>query len=220
MKKPRGIFFDWDGTLADSYYFLEEAHNHTRQAVGFPPFDDGEFALRYFGQPREKLYKDLYAPHQEKARGIFEAFVREHHLKIKPLPDAEALLDIVSGMEIPMGVVSNKKPEFIRKEIAHFGWEDYFKESIVGAGEAAQDKPAADPLLLAIKRAGGGINTGDIWYVGDTETDLSCARNMGCVSIFLNHMPHDDVLVRQYQPDLVIKNCKDLCGFLLQNYTK
>jgi phosphoglycolate phosphatase len=56
------------------------------------------------------------------------------------------LLKIGADLGIVMGVVSNKKAQFLRQEIEGFGWGGYFK-AVVGAGDAPRDKPAADPLI-------------------------------------------------------------------------
>lgn len=216
---PEAVFFDWDGTLADSLVFLEDAHNHTRDRLGYPSLPKGDFALKYFGRPREILYTELYAPHQDKAKATFEAYVRENHLKLQPLPDAEQVLKFFAERGVPMGVVSNKKAEFIKQEIENFGWNGYFR-SYVGAAEAAQDKPAADPLLLAISRAGLQSDISSIWYVGDTEVDLACARATGCVPIYISHIGKDDDIIEKYRPEVTVRNCSEFHGFLLQSYGK
>jgi phosphoglycolate phosphatase len=216
---PAAVFFDWDGTLADSVKFLEDAHSHARKTLGFPPLKAGAFANEYFGQPREKLYKELYAPRVGEAKKTFEAYVRENHLDLKPLPGAEDILKFFAARNIPMGVVSNKKPEFIGQEIKNFGWEKYFK-SYVGAAEALQDKPSPEPLLLAIKRARIKNEPKDIWYVGDTEIDLSCARDAGCPALFIGERPGDADLIEKFRPIVAAKNCTELHMFLLQSYGK
>lgn len=215
MKLPKAIFFDWDGTLADSYAFLEGAHNHVRMQLGKPSFRENEFQ-QYFGQPREILYKAFYAPHEEEAKKMFEVYVREHHLKLPALPGAEDLLKTLHAAGIPCGVVSNKKPEFIETEIRNFGWEAYFVAS-VGAGEASADKPSPAPLRLAVERAGlAGLEPDDIWFVGDTDNDLMCARDYGCPGILLGHMPNTPQLVAEFAPFLVVKDCHELDEFMLQ----
>ncbi len=54
----------------------------------------------------------------------------------------------------------------------------YFK-SIVGAGEAASDKPSSKPVDMAIERASilpNEINR--VWFIGDSQTDIDCAKNL------------------------------------------
>ena len=215
LKRPSAIFLDWDGTLVDSFAFLLQAHNHVRGIIGFEPFNAEQF-MEYFGQPREILYRNLYGKHGAEAKIHFEAFVTEHHLKyLKPLPGADELLRTIHKLKIPMGIVSNKKGDFIRREIDNFGWTPMFG-AIVGAGEAPQDKPAADPLLLAIALANADKNLKNTWYVGDSETDAECAKNAGCISILIDHGNNISPWVGRYNPALVIKNCTELRDFLLQ----
>ncbi len=216
---PEAVFFDWDGTLVDSFHFLCRAHSHVRNEIGRPELTTEQFE-RYFGMPREHLYEELYAPHQDKAKTLFESYVNENHLEqISPMPGAEKLLDMLAELGIKTGVVTNKKPSFVLEEIGHLGWQKHFV-SVVGAGEAKQDKPAADPLLLAIEKGGGHAGLENIWYVGDTETDLKCAREAKCISIFIQNQGNTEELIDVYQPAVVVKNCDELCGFLLQSRGK
>lgn len=215
---PKAAFFDWDGTLADSYAFLEGAHNHVRMSFGLPSFREREFE-HYFGKPRDELYRIIYAPHEAEAKKRFEAYVREHHLKLPPLPGAGDLLKTLKELGVVCGVVSNKKPEFIFMEIEHFGWEDYFV-SYVGAGEASADKPSAAPLALAIEKARLTLEKNDIWFVGDTDNDLLCAREYGCKAVLVGHMPNTPQLVAEFAPELVVKGCAELRDILLQSGKK
>lgn len=214
---PKGMFFDWDGTLADSFAFLEGAHNHVRMQLGHPSFREGEFE-HYFGKPREELYRIIYAPHEAEAKKLFEAYVRENHLKLQPMPGAQELLAFLKQQGIVCGVVSNKKPEFIEAEIKNFGWEPYFV-TFVGAGEAKADKPAGDPLLLALERA-GGMDPMDIWYIGDTDNDIECAQAIGCKAVLLAHLPDAPRWIERYRPDFVLRDCFDFQAFLLQSSNK
>lgn len=214
LQKPAAIFLDWDGTLVDSFEFLLEAHSYARRKTGMPPLGRDEF-LEYFGMPREVLYARLYGSKRKEAKEHFEDFVVKHHLQfLKPLSGALDLILAIVDAGIPAGVVSNKKGDFIRKEIEHFGWTRHFA-AIVGAGEAPQDKPAADPLLLAIELAEIKENNELIWYVGDSETDMLCARNARCVSVLVDS-GHNNTWKENYNPALNVKNCTELADFLLQ----
>ncbi|GJL84803.1 MAG: haloacid dehalogenase [Micavibrio sp.] len=215
LKPPKAVFFDWDGTLADSFVFLRGAHSHVRNAIGLPDLTQEQFN-GYFGMPRELLYREIYGDEGERAKELFEAYVMENHTQLEPMPGAGELLTAIAARNIPMGAVSNKKGDFIREEIKHFGWQEHFV-SIIGAGDAENDKPAADPLLLAIERGRVKFGLSDIWYVGDTETDLKCAQETGCPCVFLQHKDKDASLIETYKPALVVRNCHELRGFFVAN---
>ena len=212
---PEAVFLDWDGTLVDSYKFLYNAHNYAQRSLGIRECTIDEFE-KYFGRPREQLYKDLYGPHSREAQALFESYVTKNHLNdLKPMEGAKDLLEALLDLDIPAGLVSNKRSDFIRAEVQNFGWESFFV-SVVGAGEAMQDKPSAAPLLLAIERASLASNLNKIWYIGDTETDLQCAKNAGCPSVFVQTPQEIDHNLQEYKPVLIVKNCTELKEFLLQ----
>ncbi len=215
---PKAIFFDWDGTLVDSFIFLRQAHSHVRNAFGLPDITQEQFDT-YFGMPRELLYKEIYAENMEKAKSIFEEYVLENHKNLEPMPGAEELLKAVFDMGITMGTVSNKKGGFMLNEIKHFGWQDYFV-SCIGAGDAKEDKPAPDSLFMAIEKGNVKADIEDIWYVGDTETDLKCAQAAKCPSVFIQHKDDNRGLADKYKPILMVRDCHELHEFLLQNVGK
>ncbi|MEZ5813524.1 MAG: HAD family hydrolase [Alphaproteobacteria bacterium] len=216
IERPKAVFFDWDGTLVDSFAFLHGAHNHTRAQFGMEPFALEVFE-GYFGKPREQLYEDIYGRENiEAAKGHFENYVYAHHMdQLEPICGAQEVLDVFKTLEIPCGVVTNKKRALVEAEIAHYGWQDYFS-SVVGAGEAEADKPSSAPLLLGVERAGFDFAFSDIWYVGDTDNDLACANDAGVRSILILDQPKAADLLAKYKVDLHQNNCGEFAGFLLQ----
>lgn len=222
-EKPKAVFFDWDGTLADSYEYLNGAHGHVRQIMGLRPFKEGEFK-HYFGKPREILYEILYGKENfDRAKELFGEYVKNNRHILKPVDGALDLLLLLREANVPMGIVTNKLAELVGGEIEHFGWNGYFDAAIVGAGEAGADKPSPEPLLLAIKRSGEKLDEkcGDVWYVGDTPNDLHCALQAGCPVIMISDDPKIIDLCHKESENsnhniMVVKNCRELCGFLLQ----
>ena len=213
IKRPDAVFWDWDGTLVDSYGFLNDAHSHTLVALGFQPFKDGEYK-QYFGKPRETLYPAIYKEKCEEAKDIFGRYVIENSHKIPIIPDGKIVLDHFHAQNIPMGIVSNKKADLIALEVEHLGWQEYFTV-IVGAGDAEDDKPSPAPLLLALERAGIDSKTSKVWYIGDTENDLACAQRAGSESLFLTG--HDDTqeLLQRYTPIITFESYSQLKEILV-----
>lgn len=216
LAKPEAVFFDWDGTLVDSFRFLHAAHNHVRGILGIEPFSLDVFE-GYFGQPREKLYRELYGEYIEDAKTHFEAYVRANHLEgLKPTEGAQALLEALHQMAVPCGVVTNKKADLVAAEIQNFGWDKFFK-SVVGAAEAEADKPSPAPLHLAVERAVLSCDMKNIWFVGDTDNDLACARDAGAVPVFIGLEKDYIRLSADYNIAFYGPTCAVLRDFLLQN---
>lgn len=215
---PAAVFFDWDGTLVDSFAFLHRAHNHVRGILDMASFELEAFRA-YFGMPREKLYFDMYGGDREQAKAHFEEYVFENHLReLSPMPGANALIEFLRRKKMHTGVVSNKKGRFLAAEINHFGWNDVFS-AVVGAGEAAEDKPAAAPLLHALENSGFQGAKENVWYVGDTKADILCAKAAGCVSVFIENDKEKTHVKEDISPDVSFSNCAALKDFLLQYST-
>jgi phosphoglycolate phosphatase len=111
-------------------------------------------------------------------------------------------------MEIYMGVVSNKKGDYVRKEAEHLGWSSFFG-SIVGAFDALRDKPATEPVGMAL--TGSGIEAGNaVWFAGDADIDLQCAINADCVPILLRETGPEPQEFVDHPPVLHVDSCKTL----------
>lgn len=213
VKLPDAVFWDWDGTIADSYSFLNDAHNHTLQSLGFETFK-GEEYREYFGKPREVLYPAIYKDKAEQAKEIFQTYVFDNAHRVKIIDDCVDVLEFLHGQGVVMGIVSNKKASFITEEIRHAKLDKYFSV-LVGAGEAQEDKPSAAPLFLALQKANIDHIQSDIWFVGDTENDLACAKESNTKAIFYEDGHQDPKLIDQYQPYFVFKHYSAFKEFLV-----
>lgn len=181
--RPRAVLFDWDNTLVDSWATIHDALNFLMRALGRP-----EWSL---ADTKEKVRLSLreafplhFGERWEEARDIYLERFRAIHLeRLTPLPGREAMLRGLVEQGIYLGIVSNKTGDVLRREVAQLGWSRFFG-SIVGAGDAPVDKPACEPVHLAL--APSGIAAGDeVWFVGDTGIDMECAHNAGCIAVLL-----------------------------------
>lgn len=219
INRPNAILFDWDGTLVDSFAFLNAAHNHTCKALGRPEITVEQFK-QYFGKPREILYVDLYgAENVDAAKGLFEGYVIERHMHdLKQMIGAEGLLNTLYDLGFPMGVVSNKRATLITQEAAHYNWDNFFS-SIVGAAEAEKDKPSPAPLKLCLERMNMPQDR-HYWYVGDTENDLIAAHEAGFDAVLIGDDEKAKLLNKEHSPAYFFKNCTEFNEFLLQSFLK
>lgn len=213
LKHPEAIFFDWDGTLVDSYGFLNDAHSHVLKTLGFDPFRRDEFK-EYFGKPREILYTTIYKHRSEEAKTLFEKYVNENTDKLKFMQAADLILELLASRNTKLGVVSNKKGSIVRREIENFGWSPYFS-AVVAAGEASADKPSPEPLLKALNMTEISEARKTAWYVGDTEIDMKCAQGAACPAVLLTAGEDMSAIEKEYNPILSLKNCQELYEFLV-----
>lgn len=218
ISKYKAIIFDWDGTLVNTCGLILNAHNHVRSHYNHPLWTMDDFLGRASQSARE-YYPTVYGDKAEEAQKVLYDYVEEHHLKfLKPMDHVELLFDYIHQSNVPMAVVSNKRHKTLYVEADHVKWKHHFK-AMIGAGEAAKDKPSAEPLLMALSLMEGELTPADILYVGDTETDLLCAQNAGCDIAFIqSDAPRPD-LIEKYSPAYACHNIEEFIA-LLKGQTK
>ncbi|MBM3732987.1 MAG: HAD family hydrolase [Acidimicrobiia bacterium] len=187
LTRPRAVLLDWDNTLVDSWATIADALNLTLATFGHAPWTMDEVKTRVRKSMRDSFPR-LFGDQWEAAGQVFyERYNRIHVEKLMPIAGAAEAIAELAGAGIYLAVISNKKGEFLRREAEHLGWTRHFGR-LVGALDAARDKPASDPVLLALE--GSGIAPGaDVWIAGDADIDLECARNAGCVPILVREHP-------------------------------
>lgn len=210
--RPRAILFDWDNTLVDSWTTIHEALNVVMAAMEKPLWSLQETKQRVRLSLRES-FPLHFGERWEEARQIYlEVFSSIHLERLSPLPGSGALLQGLAELGIFLGVVSNKTGSLLRREAEWIGWSELFG-SLVGAGDAALDKPDSAPVILALEPS-GGIGPGEaVWLVGDTGVDMACAWNSGCVPVLLGAEPSEEELFR-CEPRLVFSDGPALFHFV------
>lgn len=211
----KGVFFDWDGTLVDSLPLLFAAHNHVREKLGVPLWTREEYTKAIVFSTRE-LYPKIYGERSQEAQDLLYGYVKENHIKeMKILEGAPEVVDYLAKHNVPMGIVSNKRHDVLRAEVEHLGWHPHFGV-YNGAGHAKEDKPSGEPLLHALREHESGLGIGDIIYIGDTESDLSCAEQAGCPCVFITHGKDHPELISRYKPAYVVETLGELKQVLIE----
>jgi len=167
----RGLVFDFDGTLVDSYPLIEEAFAHVmrthrldeaarvlfRQSRGLPLPEQMKMVA-------PELWEDLVATYRSIDATLGHARVfRGIPTLVKKLHQAGA----------PLGVVSCKRRALVEGELEATGLRTYF-DVVIGYEDVTPPKPAPDPLLAAIGQL--GLSRTHSIYVGDSMVDLETGR--------------------------------------------
>lgn len=167
----RGIVFDFDGTLVDSYPLIEAAFAHVMRTHKLDPQAHDLFR-RSRGLPLPEQMK-LIAP------DTWQELVDTYRSVDATLGHAQVFRGIPSLLRklhragAPMGVVSCKRRALVEAELEAASLRSYF-DVVIGYEDVTPPKPAPDPLLAAIARLNlKKINT---VYVGDSTVDLETGR--------------------------------------------
>lgn len=212
LQPPRAVLFDWDNTLVNTWPTIIECYRDTFVALGQTPWTGEEVRQRAHGSLRDAFPRLFGARAVEAERVFYETFHRIHLERLEPLPGAETLLERCVAAGCYVAVVSNKVGENLRAEVAHLGWNRWITRA-VGARDAKRDKPAPDPIYLAL--AGTGIAPDhSVWMVGDTPADLKCAHAAGCFPVLFGGVEQLADRLGEFPPRLHARDCHELAALL------
>ena len=126
---------------------------------------------------------------------------------------AEPLLDFLQSKSVYIALVSNEHGDSLREEVQSMHWEKYFSR-VVGAGDAAESKPSAAPVKLALEDS--GISPGEeVWFVGDSAIDMECAHNSHLISVLYGpESPEAFIHSMSYRPHLHITDYAGMIDLL------
>lgn len=203
LPRPRAILFDWDNTLVDNWGAIHASINRTLTAMGHQPWTLEETRIKVARSLRDS-FPILFGDRWKEARKIFyDSFEAVHLDVLKPLPGAADMLAALKDRGLYLAVVSNKTGRYLRSESDRLGWSKFFSR-LVGATDASADKPAVEPVELALD--GSGIaRSGEVWFVGDGAIDMECAINAQLTPIFFGQK--NTLPMHAPQPAWVCPDC-------------
>lgn len=216
MKKT--VFFDFDGTLADTAPDLVKAANQQRIYRGLSPLPF-EQLRPYSSQGAAGLLKGALGlstehPEYEITRNQFLQDYYAH------MTDESVLFDGIHEMLIALekhgfqwGIVTNKAENLSFPLFKHFGLYDRSIANICG-DTAARPKPYPDPLLLAAQYAQVPPNT--CIYAGDDERDIRAGKAAGMKTIAIAYGYHSDTsTIPQWNADRIAHSPIELLSHIL-----
>jgi phosphoglycolate phosphatase len=184
----RAVFFDLDGTIADTAHDMAFALNELGREEGLAPIPFP--SIRPFvslGSPallKLAFGHDRDHPDYERRR---ERFLALYHdtlcARTRLFPGTLEVLSHLDESRIPWGVVTNKPGWLSEPLLAHLGIGGR-AACIVSGDTLARRKPHPDQLLYACERT--GRHPADCVYVGDAGADVEAAKRAGMRSVVVS----------------------------------
>ena len=173
----RGIVFDLDGTLVDSYAAIAESLNHARAGFDMPALPE-EHVRCQVGRGLEALIAALVGPDRirEGVHLFRERYAVVYASKTHLLPGVAPTLEALNTRGFPMTVASNKPARFGEAITDALGLSA-FLVSVHGPDTVGSTKP--DPAMLSRCLDDMHVNAASAVYVGDMVLDVETAARAG-----------------------------------------
>ncbi|CAK8162986.1 phosphoglycolate phosphatase [Candidatus Xenohaliotis californiensis] len=213
IEYPSAILFDWDNTLLDSWSTIHSCLLDTLKEFGKKSFNMQE-TKKFVSSAKKDYIHDIFGDNANDALKFYRKCFVKHADDLVLLPGVNEMLDFLQMQDITMSIASNKHGILLRNEIDKLGLENYFNK-IVGAGDVLNDKPARDPVDMAMPTSLYAREK--VWFVGDSVIDMECAYVSGCVPVLYNL--EDGEYDSTYKPVAIVHDHMDLIK-LLQSFDK
>lgn len=210
--------FDLDGTLVDTAPDIGAALNHSLTRHGYPEVDE-TLTRHWVGHGARALIEQSFAARAEGAAPIpakqmdnlLATFLDYYSSHIAergaPYPGVIDTLTRLRQRGARLAVVTNKLARLSVPLLEALELDGYFV-TVVGGDTAAQPKPAAAPALFACERL--RIAPAESLFVGDSDTDVKCARAAGCPVVVVRDGYNHGVPAIELGADAVIESFLDL----------
>lgn len=206
----RFVVFDLDGTLLDTVDDIAGSMNAVLARFGLPQHPKEDY-MRFTGNGARVLAQRALGDQQELLEAVYPAYLAEYAIHSReltqPYEGIPALLKDLLAQGIQTLVYSNKDDSDTKAVVGYY-FPDFPFLRVLGSRRDMPLKP--DPTAMEVALDEMGLSSRDGMYVGDTVTDMQCARNLRLFSVAVGWgFQTEDELMGE-NPDRFIRHPKEL----------
>jgi phosphoglycolate phosphatase-like HAD superfamily hydrolase len=223
---PKLVLFDIDGTLVLTGGAGIRAMNRAGESVlglsdlleGIPVAGRTDWIIMHDALKKagHDLDDDLFARMRDAHHQFLREEIREPGDGVKDvMPGIRALLPVLQARQgVALGLLTGNFEEAARIKLGHFDLWDYFR---CGAfGDDAADRNALVPFAVdRARQCGlGDFDYADVIVIGDTPSDVACARAVGAVPVAVATGTFGVEALRDTGAPIVLEDLSDVEAFV------
>ena len=216
--KYQTIIFDLDGTLLDTLEDLADSVNHVLKENGYPSRTLEEIRCFVGNGIRNLIEKSV--PNGislnaiDKVHQQFISYYKTHCMeKTKPYDGILTLLNNLRKAGCKTAVVSNKANYAV--QILCKKYFDGLFDISLGEQEGIPKKPAPNLVYKVLETL--HTNHVNAVYIGDSDVDITTARNANIDEIIVNWGFRDTNFLEQHGAKIIVSSPKEIEKIILNN---
>lgn len=210
--KIQGILFDLDGTLLNTNELNFQSFEYALDTVLHTTVSR-DILTQTFGKPLQSIMQELGGPQWQELRQAFLDYAHSHEELISLCPGAAEALVQLQALHIRMALVTSRLRQSALHDLELFQLTPYF-DTFITPESTIHHKPHPEPAQKAALEL--KLLPGQTIFVGDSNHDLQCGKEAGCLTAAVDYSLLDPVLLRQCQPDYHIEDLTQLIEIIQQ----
>lgn len=210
----KAVFFDFDGTLADTAPGILKTMEQTFKDMGvaIPKEEDmlSTIGLR-LDLALQKLGNFSDEKAQEAAAIYRKNFVTFELGYITIFPKVKETLQVLKSRNIRMAVATSRGINSLGSICERHGIKEYF-ETCVTYNDNLPPKPAPDMVLALLERM--NLQKDEALVVGDTTFDIEMGNRAGCKTIAVTYGNHPLPRLLEANPTYVIDTFDEILKYI------
>ena len=200
----RGVLFDWDGTLIDSYAADSSAYLAMFREMGIP-WGLKELA-RHYSPNWYRVYRAAKLPRArwDDADRAWRAQYAKHSPRL--IAGARQVL-VRLGRAHHLGLVTSGDRDRVTQQLRAFRLTRLFGARVC-SGDTPEKKPHPAPLRLALRQL--CLEPSACVYVGDSPEDLEMAKSAGVRAIAVLRPFPTEKRLRAAKPEFLLESIREL----------
>ena len=215
MNRYSAVFFDWDGTIADTRPGIFNSVRYATRKLGIPDKPDEE--LQYFiGPPLYDGFEHVFGVNPDLAVTLTDTYrIYYRDTGIYECSIYDGIRDLLVSLRaagIKTAVVSSKPKEFLDRLVEHFDLADCF-DAVVGP---AMDNHNSNKTVLvntALKEM--MLLPSSAAMVGDRHFDMEGAKAAGVTAIGVLYGYGEEEELMTAGADIICPGVEDVCACLM-----
>ena len=210
----KAAIFDFDGTIANTLFDLQDSINEALKMNGFSreyTFEETKYlvgsGIRILCT-RALSYKEHTLEQEEQVFSDFKkCYEKNQFNKTKPYPHVVETLLKLKEKGIKLAILANKKQSNTEEITDYIFPKDLFTK-VIGQQEGIPIKP--DPTSLNRLISTLGVSKDEVLYVGDSDSDMMVAQNAGVKKVGVTYGYRKKEEIEKYHPDYFIDDFEEI----------